>query len=380
MRFAARILLAIVASLATACKWKHAPASKPPVYVRWSNDSKCGYSDAKGTMVVPIQFNDCQPFKNGFAAVKLAGSYGFIDGSGLLKIAPQWEMVHDFSEGLAFVVPASVSRNLLGYQIYHSGFVNSLGQLTIKPGSLDAQGDFSEGLVTACSDQYCGKRAFFTKDGTRAFSANFDMAWDFSEGLAAVSIGEEYGYINKSGAFAVNPRFHMAYSFHGGLARVRVAADSASGEGPVKEGFIDTTGAFKIDPRYDGAQDFSEGRAAVSIGELWGYVDSSGALIIKPQYKEAGAFDSGMAPVVGGGGVEVIDLSGDMLFLVKGDFYWFDEQHDGIVCFAIESSGEATQSCFDRTGEILWSDRLPPSGRLDYATKARRGAQPPPAR
>jgi len=51
----------------------------------------------------------------------------------------------------------------------------------------------------------------------------FEKAWPFSEGIAAVKLGNKFGYIDKTGAFALPARFDRAYPFRDGLARVRMA-------------------------------------------------------------------------------------------------------------------------------------------------------------
>ncbi len=49
----------------------------------------------------------------------------------------------------------------------------------------------------------------------------FDYAYDFSEGLAYVKIGDRYGFINKEGRYVANPQFDSAGTFSEGLARVK---------------------------------------------------------------------------------------------------------------------------------------------------------------
>jgi len=69
----------------------------------------------------------------------------------------------------------------------------------------------------------------------------------FSEGLAAVRIGDEetgkWGYIDKTGKFAVNPQFDWALGFSDGLAAVRIG-DVAT----TKWGYINKTGRFVWGP------------------------------------------------------------------------------------------------------------------------------------
>ncbi len=66
----------------------------------------------------------------------------------------------------------------------------------------------------------------------------------FSEGLAPVSVGEKFGY-------------------------------------------IDMTGTMVIEPQFDIANPFSEGLAAV-VGDnyLWGFIDKTGTVVIPTQYEQ----------------------------------------------------------------------------------------------
>ena len=50
----------------------------------------------------------------------------------------------------------------------------------------------------------------------------FDEVGSFSEGLAAVRIGENWGFINKAGEVVIKLQFDKATDFHNGLAVVGV--------------------------------------------------------------------------------------------------------------------------------------------------------------
>ena len=65
----------------------------------------------------------------------------------------------------------------------------------------------------------------------------FDYAWDFSEGFAAVRLGNHWGYITLGGNFVIQPKFDWAYEFSEGLAAVR---------SEWKWGYIDYRGEYVI--------------------------------------------------------------------------------------------------------------------------------------
>ena len=142
----------------------------------------------------------------------------------------------------------------------------------------------------------------------------FDEARDFSEGLAAVHIGDKWGFIDETGRMAITPQFDFVGDFHDGRARAASAAPPSKlpeetptkkrvpngtvtviekngvvtiidhyedpGPGvarrekmreamlnrPVRWGFIDRTGKWVVPGRFSYACDFSDGRAAVCVG------------------------------------------------------------------------------------------------------------------
>jgi len=85
-----------------------------------------------------------------------------------------------------------------------------------------------------------------------------------------------YGFIDKHGKSVILPRFQLARDFTNGLAAVRLNN---------KWGFIDTKGNFVIEPIYIKVGDVSERIIAVNTdGEFgkWGYINTKGEWIWKP--------------------------------------------------------------------------------------------------
>jgi len=104
----------------------------------------------------------------------------------------------------------------------------------------------------------------------------------FSEGFAAVQVGQKYGYINKTGAFAIPAQFDDVNGFRYGLSGVKVGG---------KWGYIDTTGKLVIAPQFDDIGSFSDvGLARVKVGGKWGFIDRTGRFAIPAQFDDAGGF------------------------------------------------------------------------------------------
>lgn len=112
---------------------------------------------------------------------------------------------------------------------------------------------------------------------------------------------DAWGYKNDAGKVVIEAEYAMAGEFSEGLAAVGIF--SKYEDTPHLFGFIDETGKMKInlsdslwtDSSTDGA--FHEGRARVLCiaGGEFGYIDSSGTLRIKGEFNRAGPFSEGLA-------------------------------------------------------------------------------------
>jgi WG containing repeat len=140
-----------------------------------------------------------------------------------------------------------------------------------------------------------------------AIQPQFDVASDFSQGLAKVGFGTEamgsnpyeryvqvdrYGYINLQGAPAIPTQFKEAGDFSDGLAWVKPA------DSPELFGYIDTAGKLVIPPRFTTVGDFVEGLAPVTEKGQRGYIDRQGRMVLKLNYDYLEKFSAGLARVV----------------------------------------------------------------------------------
>jgi len=95
--------------------------------------------------------------------------------------------------------------------------------------------------------------------------------------LFPVKIAGKYGYIDKLGNLIIETQFDYALAFSEGLAAVRVGDEKQA-----KWGYIDKSGKYVIAPQFDGAESFSGGLAMVRIGDKQGYIDKEGTWVWKP--------------------------------------------------------------------------------------------------
>ena len=146
-------------------------------------------------------------------------TWGWLDSAGREAIAPRFDAVGGFADGLA---PAAAGGAF--------GFVDAGGAFQIAP-RFEVALSFSDGLARVRDG---GRWGYVRPDGTMAAATEWDGALDASGGRAAVQRDALWGYLGADGALAIPLRYAFATPFRGGLARVRDAAGTA---------YIDTTGA-----------------------------------------------------------------------------------------------------------------------------------------
>jgi hypothetical protein len=279
---------------------------------------KYGYIDTTGKFVVNPQFDDAGEFSEGLSWVRIGdietGKFGFINNNGKFVISPQYDNVTDFSEGFA-----AIKINGKYYYINNRGKIvfpqrkqkhirygNEIMTNIIEQG-FDDVSFFSDSLAAV---QIGEKWGYIDQKGRIAVSPQFDDAYEFSDGVAQVIISNKCGYINKLGKFIINPQFdspqlflrhssdirvsplsksHKEKYFSEGLAVVRMN----NGKG-VKYGYIDREGKFVINPQFELAENFSEGLAAVKVNGKWGYINKTGMFVITPKFDLADNFELGL--------------------------------------------------------------------------------------
>lgn len=180
-----------------------------------------------------------------------------------------------------------------------------------------------------------------------AIPPRYDDARSFSEGLAAVSIGEKWGFIDTAGQEVVPLRYGEAGDFRDGLAPVRVG-DWRTGAW----GFIDKAGNEVIPPKYHGVSDFHEGLAAVVLGGKGGFIDMAGNEIVPPKYDEVYDFREGLARVWIADGEDKGPFS-------PGKWGYIDKTGKEVVPVIYEVIGEFSEgrACVVKDGKMGFVDQ-----------------------
>jgi hypothetical protein len=247
--------------------------------VRVKQGGRVGVMDRAGQMVIAPDFDWVGDFSEGLATALRAHKYGYIDTNGKVVIPFQFERAFAFRGGRAAVFQDVGGR---------SGFIDKAGTLT--PFDFTMVYEFSEGLaVVADKNRRFGAinangqvviPPRFVHVGAAEGEPDFRKAFMFSEGLLPVHDGRAFGYIDRQGRYVIDPQFPRAGPFRGGLAVVYADAKLALGPYATKErqlmGLIDLSGKFVAPPVYDWARPKPGGLVQVKFGERLGYLDSKG--------------------------------------------------------------------------------------------------------
>ena len=253
------------------------------------------YVDRTGHEICPQRFDHATDFSSGVGCVRLNGKAGIIGKDGKFVLEPKYFVIHRFWEGLAvFAIPSGKMEEVGGHDVP-----------ILKYGYLDPT-------------------------GKEAIPAQFDDAQRFSQGLAAIRVGDyrtgSWGYIEKTGTLAIPAQFADADRFSEGLAyavaRGKYQETWLGTSGALSQtwdtagGFIDNTGKFVIGPDIGYGQligdtrPFAGGLAAVKAKvpgpyinyANWAFIDRQGRFVIPPVFDSVPlGLRDGLALVAAGG-------------------------------------------------------------------------------
>ncbi len=319
------------------------------------------------------RYDYASDFSEGLAAVNVNHQWGFIDASGKMVIAPQFNPYQTqfnsyFSEGLVAINLTVAKKPVEGNDPsgVRWGFADKSGKIVIKPqfeGNYYAPPHFANGLA-AISGNFIGttvatfglntKFGYIDKTGKFVIPQKFDEAYDFSDELASVRVGNKYGFIDKTGRMVIAPTFDAPGFFKDGIAIVEInnlsyiidkanhkvlnqgfEGLSAFSEGLARFvtkgniGFMDKSGKIKIQPKFSlGSPQsvrlmyFSEGLCPFEtltsdthgrISKRVGYIDKNGKTSIEAQFDYAGPFKNGIAVVSLNGNYGYINKTGQFV-------------------------------------------------------------------
>lgn len=271
----------------------------------WLSKTGWGFINKTGECPIAPQFQKVTGFSEGLAGIKVQGLWGYIDKAGKVVIEPQYEDINPFSEGLAVVVRGNSQHP---YQPSLPGQRRTMQAVTRRyvfgatSELVDARQAEKEVLVIDKTGQIILAKhldeAIQIKHEDARFSEGVIEAFDKKTGL--------YGFVDKTCKFVIQPKYEQVGRFSEGLARVAILQ-----EGEEKLGFIDRTERFVIpaqfntDADFRNSTDFSEGLAALTEGlrptvterEKFAYINRDGGIALLTDFEEAYPFREGLALV-----------------------------------------------------------------------------------
>lgn len=325
-------------------------------------DGKSGFIDQSGKVVIAPRFDSVTGFSEGLALATRDGKKVFIDTSGQTVFEAKFDIVNNFSEGLAAVNIGETRIANIGLigNPGRWGFIDKTGKLVIPLRFTHAE-SFSEGLA-AIRDGDRG--AFIDHTGKIIFEVPLEVTLGFHEGIAGVLYRGTLAYFDRTGKQISPPLGYgpRSNSFSEGLVPVEIKG---------KTGFMDRTGKIVIEPQFEAAEDFREGLAPVRVHSeettwcpreptgaragftnKWGYIDKTGKIVIPPQYESAEPFSEGLAAIKNCDEAFFIDKTGKKIIL--GNFQYASSFAGGLARVDVMTKNGLLWGYIDKSGKMIW--------------------------
>jgi len=259
-------------------------------------DSRFGFMDGTGAIVIPVIFDRANIFSDGLAYVESGGRGLFIDpsGAGVLDLdeltsatpfqSGEFTSATPFEFGFSRVTRTYMQEIEGGVSLVHShGLIDTSGNV-ILPAEFDDAGAFENNILWAVQD---GQYAIFDNLGNQITPHEFDHMSYAGEDLLIAQRGDRFGHIDRAGSVVTPFNFDLVGGFYD--ERAIVIVDGLGG-------YVDPQGEVVIPVQFVGAGEFREGRAKASpYGLLYGFIDTEGDMVIEPIYDEVWDFEGGVA-------------------------------------------------------------------------------------
>ena len=219
-----------------------------------------GFIDDRGKIAIAPRYEAVLPFSEGLAGAKREGRWGYVNRSGAEVIPFLYKTVQGFHGGVAIVNTGSAEHPV--------GVIDATGSWVTEPmfRGLTA-GDGPNGLLFGQKEPASGL-TFYDRSGNLVLGP-YSLAFPFAEGRARVKSKNGEWIIDSAGNFIAKQSVALeGIRFSDGLIAIRRDR---------KLGYMDVDGNIAIEPRFDQGGEFSEGLAPVQIEGHWVFIDKSGA-------------------------------------------------------------------------------------------------------
>ena len=308
------------------------------------NGSQTGYKGNPTMGSVPnivrgygIRYVRDKPERGSGYLLQEDGLWGYLNTQGQLQIKPQ------FLYARAINTEGTINRKQTGW-----GIMDVNGQPILDYQYIKIENFGRNLLKLQTKSQYITS---LDENGNATFS-KYERQGKFIEGLCRVAKrnkqGEiRWGYINKELEEVIPIGFRQARDFAEGWASV---ADSSGWY------FINTKGetVLRLHKAIKDVGNFHEDVAWVKIGSFYGYVDREGAFVLRPKYNKADDFSFGVARVFLDKKATLIDKSGS--FVVGANEYTTIKPMSQYGLAVVQKRGRRLMGLIDYNGKVI----LPP--------------------
>lgn len=286
------VLSFLLLALFSNCLWSQ---DLIPFYHNIAKD--WGYCTSAKEIKIFDEYEEAQPFHEGLAIVKKNGKYGVITSWGAIMTGFKYQKIYPFNEGFAAVVS---NENKLG-------FINDHG-----------------GEMVPCIYDYSSSGKYH-----------------FSGGRALVSKDGKYGYLNTSGNPVIELKYNQGRDFADGCALV---LDNDTYQ------FIDPIGnVISTLNGYSDFEDYSEGLIGAHKGKKCGFLTKFGKEAVPFNFTSVYKFNEGLAFVKKGKKQMFIDMTGSMVFELKGEEKYAAIFSNGLAAIEINDK----EGYVNRQGKIV---------------------------
>lgn len=251
------------------------PYSEGLAYANNTQTGKIYYLDKKGNEVFNISAKEGSSCVGGLIIVKDKNNrYYLVDKTGKPVNSKTWEVIGQFSDGLALVK----ENNKWGY-------IDAQGNKVI-----DTKFDIGSGFTKGAAIVKLNNQFFLiNKKGEPVNSNKYDAAGTPDNGTFPVQKDSLTGLIDSKGNTLID--FKKSYSSLLYMSEDRVWALK---EG--KWGLLDKTGKAITEFIYDGAMSFKNGYAVVMLNDKYGIISKAGNLIVPAEYNSLGSIYKNTIP------------------------------------------------------------------------------------
>lgn len=296
-----------------------------PLFPIWDEHGKEGFIDVRGKTIIAPQFDGLTSFSEGLAAVRVGDKWGYIDRTGKVIVTPRWKVVSGFSSGVAAVVDSThgysyspLEGDGFSTTLIACGYIDKTGRYLIEPNidrKMTSCQDFIDGIVPVCFEGIlklwfpdfvnAGKCGFMDKSGKWAIEPQLGKASYFSEGLSLI---RRDPYYDKEANAWLNDFVYIDKSgktvielkgYYLATSFENGLAQAIKNIGTIR--FIDSGGNLKFEVKATSIGPFRDGLAMArdSKTNRYGFIDLKGTWVIPPKYYAGEPFSEGVALMCG---------------------------------------------------------------------------------